>query len=254
MSKADASLDLIAHLALAGAAAAMLVRPRHAAAVARSPLLPASYALARTATHALTRRLAPPQRAPRSRALIIRRAPGDQSLDQNVGGVLIAVRLCARLRRYVGFVLAGHWFCLGGTGERDASEASHSGYLHEVAPSHRKFSPVRHGPASACIGAPREEGVALMSGKPSARLKVRPRRIFSGEPGANRPGSRCERVDRTRRARRSRRQRSSSRRSIGAARWPADAAPLRPRCARARPERRCWSAGRADDLRARERA
>ncbi len=65
MSTADPALDLIATLALSGAAIAMLVRPRHVSALRRSPLLPATYRLTRNVARAAARQLAPPpQRAP----------------------------------------------------------------------------------------------------------------------------------------------------------------------------------------------
>jgi len=64
VSRTDPALDLIANVALAGAAAALLVRPRHVAAVARSPLLPAASKLTRSAARGVTRRLAPPPPRP----------------------------------------------------------------------------------------------------------------------------------------------------------------------------------------------
>ncbi|MGB7020401.1 MAG: hypothetical protein WBD80_14545, partial [Xanthobacteraceae bacterium] len=47
MSRANAALDLIANLALAGAAAAIVVRPEVVARIASSPLLPKAAALTR---------------------------------------------------------------------------------------------------------------------------------------------------------------------------------------------------------------
>jgi hypothetical protein len=78
MKRAEPALDLMANVALAGAAAALLVRPRHVAAIARSPLVPAADRLTRAAAGSLTRRLALPQRTPRTRRLsrlIARLAP-----------------------------------------------------------------------------------------------------------------------------------------------------------------------------------
>jgi hypothetical protein len=78
MNRADPALDLIATLALSGAAAAMLVRPRHVSALARSPLLPAASRLTRDVARGAARRLSPPpRRAPARRLarLISRLAP-----------------------------------------------------------------------------------------------------------------------------------------------------------------------------------
>lgn len=78
MSKADPALDLIAMLALSGAAVAMLVRPRHVAALARSPLLPAAARLSRNVARGAAQALAPPSRrtpARRLARLISRLAP-----------------------------------------------------------------------------------------------------------------------------------------------------------------------------------
>jgi hypothetical protein len=78
MNGADPALDLVATLALSGAAAAMLVRPRHVSALARSPLLPAASRLTRTIARGAARRLgAAPRRrpAPNLTRLIARLAP-----------------------------------------------------------------------------------------------------------------------------------------------------------------------------------
>jgi hypothetical protein len=60
MSRADSGLDLVANLALAGAAALILVRPRHMSRIAASPLLPKTSALARTTGRGLLSRFVPP--------------------------------------------------------------------------------------------------------------------------------------------------------------------------------------------------
>lgn len=75
--RVEPSLDLIGNAALAGAAAALLVRPRHVAAIARSPVLPAALALGKTAAGRLARQLAPPppRRARGLPKLIARLAP-----------------------------------------------------------------------------------------------------------------------------------------------------------------------------------
>jgi hypothetical protein len=69
MSRSDTALDLVSGLALAGAAAAMLVRPRHVTAIARSPLIPMTSRLASGASRGLLRRLAPPPRPRGARKL-----------------------------------------------------------------------------------------------------------------------------------------------------------------------------------------
>ena len=53
MSRADATLDLIANLALAGAAAAIVVRPEVVSRIASSPFLPKAVALTRSAARGL---------------------------------------------------------------------------------------------------------------------------------------------------------------------------------------------------------
>jgi len=75
--RTDPALDLIANVALAGAAAALLVRPRHVAAVARSPLVPAASKLTRSAARGLARVATPPRpsRARRLTRLIARLVP-----------------------------------------------------------------------------------------------------------------------------------------------------------------------------------
>lgn len=78
MTGADPALDRLAILALSGTAIAMLVRPRHVSALARSPLLPATSRLTRNVARSAARQLAPPPRratAPRLAHLIARLAP-----------------------------------------------------------------------------------------------------------------------------------------------------------------------------------
>ena len=77
MSRTAPMLDPIATMALAGAAAALLVRPRHVAAIARSPLVPAANRLTRITARGLTRLAAPPRPsgARRLTRLITRLAP-----------------------------------------------------------------------------------------------------------------------------------------------------------------------------------
>ena len=65
MSRAEPALDLVTTATLVATAAAMLVRPRHVAAVARSPLLPAAGRQAKAAARGLARQFAPP--APQTR-------------------------------------------------------------------------------------------------------------------------------------------------------------------------------------------
>jgi hypothetical protein len=74
MKRADPTLDVVANLVLAGAAAAMLLRPRHIAALARSPVAPVAYHLTRSAARGLGRQFAPsaPRRARRLTRLIAR--------------------------------------------------------------------------------------------------------------------------------------------------------------------------------------
>ncbi len=60
MNRADAALDLIANLALAGVAAAIVVRPVVVSRIASSPLLPRATALTRGAARRLLPASAPP--------------------------------------------------------------------------------------------------------------------------------------------------------------------------------------------------
>ena len=69
MNRAVPALDVVSSFALAGAAAAMLVRPRHLSAITRSPIVPVAYGLTRRAAHSLTRRVVPLRPAPRPRRL-----------------------------------------------------------------------------------------------------------------------------------------------------------------------------------------
>lgn len=86
MSRADAALDLVSGLALAGAAAAVLIRPRHVNAIARSPLVPVTSRLARGAAHGLIRQLAPPRpRRTRNLARLISRYGASRSVTQTAG-------------------------------------------------------------------------------------------------------------------------------------------------------------------------
>ena len=77
MSRNDPALNLVANLALAGAVSAMLVRPRHVAAVTHSPLLPAACRLTRFAARTAGRQIAAKrtERGPRLPHLIARLAP-----------------------------------------------------------------------------------------------------------------------------------------------------------------------------------
>ena len=87
MSRADSALDVIAGLALAGAAAAVMVRPRHVSAIAHSPLVPAAARLTGGAAHGLMRRLAPTRRARGKRKLarLITRYGPSQAVTQTAG-------------------------------------------------------------------------------------------------------------------------------------------------------------------------
>jgi len=87
MNRTDAALDVISSLALAGAAATILIRPRHVAAIARSPLGPGTARLASGAARGLLRRLAPqPQpRGVRKLARLISRYSASRSVTQTAG-------------------------------------------------------------------------------------------------------------------------------------------------------------------------
>ncbi len=87
MSRANSALDVIAGLALAGAAAAVMVRPRHVSAIAHSPLVPAAARLTGGAAHGLMRRLAPTRRARGKRKLarLITRYGPSQAVTQTAG-------------------------------------------------------------------------------------------------------------------------------------------------------------------------
>jgi len=61
MSRADAALDLVANLAMAGAVAALVLRPKVVSRIAASPVLPKAMALTRGAGSTLMRRPAPPR-------------------------------------------------------------------------------------------------------------------------------------------------------------------------------------------------
>src|SRR5579863_9056646 len=83
MSRADAALDLIANLALAGAAAAIVVRPEVVSRIASSPFLPKAVAVTRSAARGLLPAPAPPRPLARAKQktdelarLISRYAPG----------------------------------------------------------------------------------------------------------------------------------------------------------------------------------
>lgn len=86
MNRTDATLDLIANAALVGAGAAILVRPRHVAAIARSPLAPAAYRIAGQAARGVARSLAPRPR-PRTTGLkrLLSRLSRSQDLTRRVG-------------------------------------------------------------------------------------------------------------------------------------------------------------------------
>jgi hypothetical protein len=62
MTRALSPVDVISSAALAGAAAALLVRPRHVSAIARSPLVPAAGRRAQSLARSVQRSLAPPPR------------------------------------------------------------------------------------------------------------------------------------------------------------------------------------------------
>jgi hypothetical protein len=87
MSRSEAALDLISGVALAGAAAAMLVRPRHVAAIANSPLVPAASRLTSGAARGLLRQLAPPPLPRRTRKLarLVSRFGASQTVTQTAG-------------------------------------------------------------------------------------------------------------------------------------------------------------------------
>src|SRR5579862_6877739 len=63
VKQADAALDLISKLALAGAAAVILVRPHHVSRIAGSPIVPKARDLTRTAVRRLADRYSPSGRA-----------------------------------------------------------------------------------------------------------------------------------------------------------------------------------------------
>jgi hypothetical protein len=84
MRRAETALDVISGVALAGAAAVMLVRPRHVTAIARSPLVPATAPLTRGAACGLFRRLAPPPK-PRKLTHLISRYGTSPAVTQTAG-------------------------------------------------------------------------------------------------------------------------------------------------------------------------
>jgi hypothetical protein len=87
MSRADATLDLISNLALAGAAASVFVRPRHISRIAASPLGPKTRDFARAAAARLLPRPAPPQRLSKTdeiARLISRYAPSNRLRRQEL--------------------------------------------------------------------------------------------------------------------------------------------------------------------------
>ena len=91
MSRADAALDLIANLALAGVAAAIVVRPEVVSRIASSPLLPKATALTRGAARRLLPAPAPPrplarakQKADELARIISRYTPQAQRRRQEV--------------------------------------------------------------------------------------------------------------------------------------------------------------------------
>jgi hypothetical protein len=90
MTKSDSSLDLIANLALTGAAALMLVRPKQAAQIAASPFLSRTLEAARATARRLTPRSAPSRSSRKTRELarlISRYAPSARAGPQDVARI-----------------------------------------------------------------------------------------------------------------------------------------------------------------------
>ena len=76
MNRSNEAFDLVSNLAVAGIAAAILIRPRHVSHVVNSPVIPRAWALSRIAARALLPRPAPPPSpAEELRHLIARYSP-----------------------------------------------------------------------------------------------------------------------------------------------------------------------------------
>ena len=76
MNRSNEAFDLVSNLAVAGIAAAILIRPRHVSHVVNSPAIPRAWALSRIAARALLARPAPPPTpADELRHLIARYSP-----------------------------------------------------------------------------------------------------------------------------------------------------------------------------------
>ena len=85
MKRPDAVFDAISGLALAVAAVAILVRPRHVNAIARSPLVPATARLTRGMARGLMRQLAPPPSRARKLTRLISRYSASHAVTQRAG-------------------------------------------------------------------------------------------------------------------------------------------------------------------------
>lgn len=90
MNRSDEAFDLVSNLAMAGIAAAILIRPRHVYRVVNSPAIPRVLELSRLATRELLPRPAPPSSpADELRHLIARYTPARraqrQKLARNAG-------------------------------------------------------------------------------------------------------------------------------------------------------------------------
>ena len=77
MSRSNEAFDLVSNLAMAGIAAAILIRPRHVSQLANSPIIPRVWDLSRIAMRRPLPRPAPsPSPADELRHLIARYSPG----------------------------------------------------------------------------------------------------------------------------------------------------------------------------------
>ena len=85
MNRSGETFDLVSNMALAGIAAALLIRPRHVASVVNSPVIPRVWELSRLATRGLLPRPAPPPSpTDELRHLIARHSPVRRSRRQEL--------------------------------------------------------------------------------------------------------------------------------------------------------------------------